>query len=69
MAWGGVSMTDHAVTSAAGTIGNWRARRGAKGKAPTDDEIRQEIRKRWPWMTVEQVEAVAEACRVEIDSR
>ena len=50
-------MTDHAVQAAAGSLGNWAARREAKGKPPTDDDMRREAESRWPDMTPEQIEA------------
>lgn len=62
-------MTDHAVQSAAGTIGNWRARRAANGKAPNDDELRKEIATRWPALTGDQIESVVDACQKPRDER
>lgn len=50
-------MIDHAVTAAAGTLGNWAARREAKGKPPSDDDMRREAMARWPDMTREQIDA------------
>lgn len=62
-------MTDHVVQSATITMGNWLARRTAKGRTPTDDDLRREAAARWPSLTPDQIAAIVEACQKPRDNR
>ena len=55
-------MDDIAMQSAANTLGNWRARRDAKGKPPTEEDARREAAARWPDMTAKQIVEAARLC-------
>lgn len=50
------------MQSAANTLGNWRARRDAKGKPPTEEDARREAAARWPDMTAKQIVEAARLC-------
>ncbi len=56
-------MIDHLVRSAAGSLGNWKARRIAKGKPPSDEDIHKEAQGRWPLLTLKQHIAIVAATK------
>lgn len=62
-------MTDPVVQSAAGSLGNWRARREAKGKPPSVDDMKREAAARWTFLTDQQIETIIDMCQKPRDIR
>ena len=62
-------MSDPMVLACCQTIGNWRQRRLAKGRAVTDDDVRAQVTERWDFLSAEQTERIVKLVKLPRDER